>query len=65
MLEVTKAQFFEIIGPMNVHPRIESDISYWEHTYTREIVGRSERGRTTSRYWLADRYTHAIKEPST
>ena len=44
MLEVNKAQFFEIIGPMNVHPRIESGISYWEHTYTREIVGRSERG---------------------
>lgn len=65
MLEVTKSKFFEIIGPMNVHPRIESDISYWERTDTREIVGRSERGRTTSRYWLADRYTHATQEQRT
>ena len=64
MLEVTKPKFFEIIGPLNVHPRIESDISYWERTDTREIVGRSERGRT-NRYWLADRYTHATQEPST
>lgn len=79
MLEVTKAQFFEIIGPMNVHPRTERECSHWERCGTREIVGRSEPGyacrdkegryTTERRYWLADRYaeraTQAAKQVPT
>lgn len=57
MNEVSREKFFEVIGPMNVHPRPEPDHSEWASLNTRQVVGRSEPGYKNSfgkpnRYWL-------------
>jgi len=36
--EVSKNQFFDVIGPLDVHPRVERDKTYWE-TRERHLVG--------------------------
>jgi hypothetical protein len=43
LVEVTKAEFYDKIGPMNVHPRSERDVTYWE-TPNRALVGKSTPG---------------------
>lgn len=43
MVEVTKEKFFQVIGPMNVHPRAERMYSSWE-TPQRQLIGRTEPG---------------------
>lgn len=70
MIEVTKEQFFRVIGPMDVHPKSERDFSSWE-TRDRDVVGRTtpgymcrdENGKHTScnRYFLQERFTEAIQ----
>lgn len=55
MKEVTKDAFFERINPMNVHPRPERDMTYWE-TPTRQLIGKSTpgyMGTGPSTYFLA------------
>jgi hypothetical protein len=57
MREVSKKSFFEVIGPMNVHPRPEPDHTEWLCQITRQVVGRTEPGYKNSlnkpkRYWL-------------
>lgn len=37
---VTKEAFFASIGPRNVNPRCERDVTYWE-TPSRQVVGKS------------------------
>lgn len=60
-IEVSKAEFFGIIGPRNIHPRPERDCSIWEDVSTREVIGRTEPGYLRrlgrpERYWIADKY---------
>ena len=43
MTEVTKEEFFAIMGPRDVHPRALPDCSEWE-TRERRIIGRSYPG---------------------
>jgi len=53
--EVTQAQFFAAVGPMNVHPRPEPDRSVWE-TPQRRVVGVTTPGYMcvgTKAYFLA------------
>lgn len=40
---VTKEQFYAAMGPLNVHPRPEPEITYWEMP-NREVVGISKPG---------------------
>lgn len=49
MKTVTEEVFFAVIGPQNVHPRVDVrslkhrwHVSHWEHRDTRQRVGRSE-----------------------
>lgn len=61
MIEVSKEEFFRIIGPMNVHPRSEPECSIWENLNTRAVIGRSEPGFRSptgkqSRYWVDEKY---------
>jgi hypothetical protein len=57
MIEVTKDEFFTVVGALNVHPRPERDTTYWElpnHT----LVGTSTPGYMADaphRYWLEER----------
>lgn len=60
-VEVSKAEFFGIIGLRNIHPRPERDCSIWEDVSTREVIGRTEPGYLRrlgrpERYWIADKY---------
>lgn len=62
MNEVSREKFFEVVGPMNVHPRPEHDHSEWASLTTRQVVGRSEPGYRNSfgkpkRYWLDQAFT--------
>ncbi len=43
MKEVTKDEFFAVIGPQNVHPRSERNKTVWE-TSNRVVVGISTPG---------------------
>lgn len=61
MIEVSKEQFFQAVGPRDVHPRSEPDCSVWEDQRTREVVGRTEPGWRAptgkpKRYWISDKY---------
>jgi hypothetical protein len=40
MREVTKEQFFAVMGPLDVNPRPGRDFSEWE-TRDRRVIGRS------------------------
>ncbi len=40
MIEVTKEQFYKIMGPLDVHPRVERDTTYWE-LRNRQLVGKT------------------------
>lgn len=40
MIEVSKEQFFKVIGPVNVHPRPERSYTEWASLNTRQLVGR-------------------------
>lgn len=67
MIELSKEDFFRIIGPMNVHPRSEPECSFWENLNTREVVGRSEPGFRAptgkkSRYWVSDKYAAQVPQ---
>lgn len=42
-LKVSQEQFYAVIGPMDVHPRPERHVTYWE-TPNRTLVGRSTPG---------------------
>ena len=56
MKEVTKDAFYKAINPMNVHPRPEREVTYWE-TPQRMIVGKSTPGYMQNGpvgYFLAD-----------
>ena len=64
MREVTKAEFFATIGPQNVHPRAERDVTYWE-TPTRQLVGKSTPGylcRDALGRWT-DKKTYFLVKP--
>lgn len=52
-IEVTKDVFYAFVGPLNVHPRIERDWTYWE-TPNRHVVGLSNGDDlcTPARYML-------------
>jgi hypothetical protein len=40
MREVTKDEFYKVIGPLNVHPSTELEMTtLWRMKYTRLIVG--------------------------
>lgn len=53
MRKVTKEIFFAAIGPLNVHPRPERDVVYWE-TPNRALIGKSIPGYMggTSKEWF-------------
>jgi hypothetical protein len=49
MRQVTKEEFFAVINPLDVHPRVdaislksECHVSHWEMKYTRKLVGVSK-----------------------
>ncbi len=49
MKQVTKAEFFAVINPLDVHPRVDAislkqewHISHWEMKDTRKLVGMSK-----------------------
>ncbi|WP_186191018.1 hypothetical protein [Burkholderia gladioli] len=46
MVEVSKEQFYDLMGPRDVHPRAEPDKSVWE-TPRREVIGISTPGYLT------------------
>lgn len=66
MVEVSKDEFFQCIGPKNVHPRAERYYSEWEMVGSREIIGRTEPGylcrtregqlMTETKFWLSERF---------
>jgi hypothetical protein len=69
MVEVSKAEFFWVIGPMNAHPRSERTESVWEHVSTREVIGRTTPGyvnpsREPARYFLTDKYAQTPRGPA-
>lgn len=48
MRQVTEAEFFAVIGPRDIHPRVDAaslrereHVSYWEVRQTHEVVGMS------------------------
>jgi hypothetical protein len=48
MRQVTQAEFFAVIGPQDVHPRVDATtlrerhhVSMWEGRHTRQVVGKS------------------------
>lgn len=43
MQQVTKDKFFATLGKLNVHPRSERDVVYWE-TPSRVLLGKSTPG---------------------
>jgi hypothetical protein len=43
MRDVTKDEFFAAIGPLDVNPRSDRNVTIWE-TPRREVIGRSEPG---------------------
>lgn len=55
--QVTKAQFFAVVGPMDVHPRPERAHSEWEHRPSRAMVG-----KTTPGYMGVGEPTYALRE---
>lgn len=55
-VQVTKAQFFAAVGPMDVHPRPERDRSEWVHQPSRSVVG-----KTTPGYIGASAATYALR----
>ncbi|WP_261541718.1 hypothetical protein [Burkholderia multivorans] len=46
MVEVSKEQFYDVMGPLDVHPRAEPDRSVWE-TPRRDVIGVSMPGYLT------------------
>lgn len=56
-LPVSKAQFFAVVGPMDVHPRSERDYSEWVHQPSRNMVG-----KTTPGYMGTGESTYALRE---
>lgn len=61
MVEVSKEEFFAMLGPLNVHPRCASpDYTDWElQDGTRKMIGRSTPGwaspyGTQATYWVLD-----------
>lgn len=62
MRKVTKDEFYDVMGPLNVHTNHDSpDFTLWEMAYTRKVVGRTEPGwrlsgdpRYPKTYMLAD-----------
>ncbi|OJA66555.1 hypothetical protein BGV71_31730 [Burkholderia ubonensis] len=46
MVEVSKEQFYDVMGPLDVHPRAEPDRSVWE-TPQRAVIGISMPGYLT------------------
>lgn len=57
MRPVSKEEFFKAMGPLNVHPKPERDVTHWELP-NRRRVGRSEPGWNPdgkpARYFLPD-----------
>lgn len=45
--EVTKDQFFDVIGLLDVHPRSERDKTYWEDR-ARQLIGISTPGYSSN-----------------
>ena len=59
MIEVSKEQFFKVVGPMNVGPRSEREYTEWASITTRQVIGRSSPGYINNgikpgRYWLEE-----------
>lgn len=56
-VQVTKAQFFAVVGPMDVHPHPERDHTEWVHQPSRTIVG-----KTTPGYMAKGEPTYSLRE---
>jgi hypothetical protein len=60
MIEVRKDDFYKAIGPEDIVPRSERDVTYWEFQHSRQRVGETKPGyvnpcpRGTVRYYLAE-----------
>ena len=58
MIEVTKEAFFKVMGPLNVNPHSERDVTLWKLADSRRIIGRSEPGYIDAmrqkRWWLIE-----------
>ena len=55
-IQVTKAQFFAVVGRMDVHPRPERNHSEWIHQPSRNMVG-----KTTPGYMAMGESTYSLR----
>ncbi len=66
MIPVSKAEFFAMVGRLNVHPRVDAStlkgryhVSHWEmQDGTRKVVGQSK-----SDSWSIDPTEYAVQKP--
>lgn len=56
-VQVTKARFFAVIGPRDVHPHPERNHCEWMHQSSRNMVG-----KTTPGYMGTGESTYALRE---
>ncbi len=60
-IQVTKAQFFAVVGPMDVHPHSERNHCEWVHQPSRNLVGKTTPGYMASgeaTFWLRGDLAH-------
>ncbi len=65
MRQVTEAEFFAVIGPQDIYPRVDAaslrdreHVSHWEARQTREVVGMSRsdsHGVNPTQFFLKER----------
>lgn len=48
-IEVSKARFYQIMGPHNVCPHPERDATEWRECRTREVLGHTTHGYMLNR----------------